>query len=59
MNEKESLLFRRDALQKRRNQFLEQIAQAADEIKKIDERLNVLKSIDLENDLLQAEDFHV
>jgi hypothetical protein len=59
MNESEELLSRRDALQKRRDQFLEQIAQAANEIKRIDERLAILKSIQLENKLIEAEDCHV
>jgi hypothetical protein len=59
MIEPEKILSSCDALQKRRDQFLEQIAQAADEIKRIDLRLEVLKSIQLEDDLIQAGECHV
>ena len=40
----------------RRQELLEVIAQAADEIAAIDRRLPILKSIELENILLRAEE---
>ncbi len=45
-----------DKLKERRLSLLEQLASVADEIKRIDERLAVLKSIGLESDLIQAEE---
>jgi hypothetical protein len=48
-----------ETLHKRRKLLLEQLATAADEIKRIDKRLEVLKSIQLENKLIEAEDCHV
>ncbi len=46
---------KREVLQERRHQLLEQIARAADEIAEIDRRLAVLQSLELEADLIQAE----
>jgi hypothetical protein len=44
-----------EALQDRRLSLLESIARAADEIKLIDRRLAILRSLELEEDLIQAE----
>ncbi len=43
-----------DKLKERLLSLLEQLASVADEIKRIDNRLAILKSIDLETDLFQA-----
>ncbi len=43
-----------DSLKERRLSLLEQLAGVADEIKSIDLRLSVLKSAELESDLIQA-----
>jgi hypothetical protein len=48
-----------NSLFKHRKLLLEQLAMAAGEIKRIDERLAVLKSIQLEEDLIQASECHV
>lgn len=44
-----------EVLQQRRYELLEQIARAADEIAVIDRRLTILRSQELEADLIQAE----
>jgi hypothetical protein len=45
----------REGLLRRRLELLEAIAQAANEVKRIDRSIAILDSCDLERDLLQAE----
>ena len=52
----DDLLFRRDCLECQRQRLLESIAADADEIARIDKKLEVLKSQLLEKSLIHAEE---